>query len=179
MHSLIYHISETVSPAINYFAQQEKSHLTFIFFFILQLKTLLLLLGHKFKFHSGWERLNISMPNSIYLVNNRTDVNVHFFRDTCIWLSCSLHFWSLSHLHCHIGNANSRSLGSPWLEQSWSQSQASFPKWDSPSFLALPTLSSYFFERGHWGSLGAIPPFKDKPRLKNSPGLRYLRMTEL
>lgn len=33
MHSLIYHISETVSPAINYFAQQEKSCLTFIFFF--------------------------------------------------------------------------------------------------------------------------------------------------
>lgn len=33
MHSLIYHISETVSPAINYFAQQEKSHLTFILFF--------------------------------------------------------------------------------------------------------------------------------------------------
>lgn len=55
MHSLIYHISETVSPAINYFAQQEKSCLTFIFFFFLQLKILLLLLGHKFKFHPVWE----------------------------------------------------------------------------------------------------------------------------
>lgn len=33
MHTLIYHISETVSPAINYFTQQEKSLLTFIFSF--------------------------------------------------------------------------------------------------------------------------------------------------
>lgn len=33
MHTLIYHISETVSPAINYITQQEKSLLTFIFSF--------------------------------------------------------------------------------------------------------------------------------------------------
>lgn len=33
MHTLIYHVSETVSPAINYFTQQEKSCLTFIFSF--------------------------------------------------------------------------------------------------------------------------------------------------
>lgn len=32
MHSLIYHRAETVSPAVNYFAQQEKSCLTFYFF---------------------------------------------------------------------------------------------------------------------------------------------------
>ena len=156
MHSLIYHISETVSPAINYFAQQEKSLLTFIFF-ILQLKILLLLLGREFKFHPGWEWLNIPISNSIYLVNNRTAVNVHFFRDTGIWLRCSLQVWSLCSL-CALpkrftGDVNptqQQSLGNPWLEQSWqsrSWSKVSFPKWGSHSCLALPKPSSRFFER--------------------------------
>lgn len=65
------------------------------FFFPLQLKTLLLLLGHEFKFHPGWEWLNTSISNRIYLVNNRTAITVHFFGDTCLWLSCILQVLSL------------------------------------------------------------------------------------
>lgn len=181
MHSLIYHISETVSPAINYFTQQEKSCLTFyfFFFFLLQLRTLLLLLGHEFKFHPGWKWLNISISNSIFLDNNRTAGNVHFLRDICTWLSCSSQVdLSTMSVYCPRGTLEMgiQCSSSPWGVPGWSRADPE-AKCHSPDG-AVPLSWNNLFRSGGCGAFRAIPSFRNRPRLKNSSGVPCLGITK-
>lgn len=154
MHTLIYHISETCNKLFH--PAGKVSFDLHFFFFPLQLKTLLLLLGREFKFQPGWERLSISISNSIYLVNKRTAVNIHFFRDTGTWLGCSLQVWSLSgSVHRSSSTADiSPTQSSPRVVPGGSRavlclswSKVSLPRRGSRCFLAIPMLSSHFLER--------------------------------